>query len=105
MTLFCLIFLPDRNDENTCLNKIEARAVFSIPILKNLAERITNSSKKVYCDEAIPIRQHGSATPLFPLPDGLGDISNLLIAWIRIFLFMRYHDQRQKQSNHHVWKK
>lgn len=71
----CLIFLPDRNDENTCLNKIEARAVFSIPILKNLAERITNSSKKVYCDEAISIRQHGSATPLFPLPDGLGDIS------------------------------
>lgn len=54
---------------------IDVRGVFSSPILKRLAERIANRSRRFHCDIAIPVRQYGSGTPLFMLPDGGGDIS------------------------------
>ncbi|XP_031634798.1 uncharacterized protein LOC116348076 [Contarinia nasturtii] len=54
---------------------VDARGLFSFPILKDLAERITNSPNKLYCDEAIPVRHRGDQIPIFFLPDGYGDIS------------------------------
>lgn len=54
---------------------ITTRGVFSFPILKNLAEQITKRDNRMYCDVAIPVRQYGNETPLFMLPDGVGDIS------------------------------
>ncbi|XP_055302605.1 uncharacterized protein LOC129568576 [Sitodiplosis mosellana] len=54
---------------------IDARGIFSFPILKDLSEQITNRSNRLYCDVAIPARQYGSEKPLFLLPDGYGDIS------------------------------
>ncbi|XP_031617440.1 uncharacterized protein LOC116337195 [Contarinia nasturtii] len=54
---------------------VDPRGLFSFPILKDFAERITNSSDRLYCDAAVPARQHGDQTPLFLLPDGRGDTS------------------------------
>ncbi|XP_055301532.1 uncharacterized protein LOC129568042 [Sitodiplosis mosellana] len=54
---------------------IDARGVFSFPVLKDLAEQITHHTNRFYSDAAIPVRQHGYETPLFLLPDGWGDIS------------------------------
>lgn len=46
-----------------------------MPILKHLAEKLSNDSKRQYRDiDAIPIRQHGYETPLFIFPDDHGDI-------------------------------
>ncbi|XP_031639730.1 uncharacterized protein LOC116351730, partial [Contarinia nasturtii] len=55
--------------------RVSARAVFSFPILKDLAERMTNSSDRLYSDVAIPARRYGDGTPIFFLPSGDGDIS------------------------------
>ncbi|XP_055302590.1 uncharacterized protein LOC129568563 [Sitodiplosis mosellana] len=54
---------------------IDTRDIYSFPILKDLAERITNHFKRLYSDVAIPARQFGNETPLFLLPDGDGGIS------------------------------
>ncbi|XP_031636018.1 uncharacterized protein LOC116348934 [Contarinia nasturtii] len=54
---------------------VDPRGLFSFPILKDFAERVTNSSDRLYCDAAVPARQYGDQTPLFLLPDGRGDTS------------------------------
>ncbi|XP_031632574.1 uncharacterized protein LOC116346579 [Contarinia nasturtii] len=55
---------------------VSARALFSFPILKDLAEKMTNSSDRLYSDVAIPARRYGDRTPIFLLPSGDGDISH-----------------------------
>ncbi|XP_055301721.1 dimodular nonribosomal peptide synthase-like [Sitodiplosis mosellana] len=54
---------------------IDARVVFSFPILKDLAEQISKRFNRLYCDTAIPVRQYGNEAILFVLPDCRGDIS------------------------------
>ncbi|XP_031632773.1 uncharacterized protein LOC116346715 [Contarinia nasturtii] len=54
---------------------VDVRDLFSFPILKNFANKITNSADRSYSDSAIPVRHSGDKTPLFLLPDGYGDIS------------------------------
>ncbi|XP_031640002.1 uncharacterized protein LOC116351985 [Contarinia nasturtii] len=56
--------------------RVSAQALFSFPILKDLAEKITNSSDNMYSDVAIPARRNGDQAPIFLLPSGDGDISH-----------------------------
>ncbi|XP_031631245.1 uncharacterized protein LOC116345737 [Contarinia nasturtii] len=55
---------------------VEARGLFSFPILKDLAEKTTScGSQRLYSDSAIPVRRFGCRPPIFLLPDGTGDTS------------------------------
>ncbi|XP_055297444.1 uncharacterized protein LOC129565992 [Sitodiplosis mosellana] len=54
---------------------INARGIFSFPVLKDLALEIIDVSNRLYCEFAIPVRQSGNQTPIFMLPSGDGDIA------------------------------
>ncbi|XP_055309885.1 uncharacterized protein LOC129573419 [Sitodiplosis mosellana] len=70
-----LLVMQFVNKAKLCNIHIDARGVFSFPILKDLSQQITHRSNRLYCDDAIPVRQYGNGAPLFLLPDGWGDIS------------------------------
>lgn len=54
---------------------IDARGIYSFPILMRLAEQITDRFNGFCCsDAAIPARRYGSEPPLFVCADGEGDI-------------------------------
>ncbi|XP_055301538.1 plipastatin synthase subunit E-like [Sitodiplosis mosellana] len=70
-----LLVMQFVNKAKLCNINIEARGVFSFPVLKDLAKQISHHSNRMYCDVAIPVRQYGNETPLFLLPEGEGGIS------------------------------
>ncbi|XP_031624485.1 uncharacterized protein LOC116341514 [Contarinia nasturtii] len=55
--------------------RVSARALFTFPIFKDLAEKMTNSSENLCSDVAIPARRYGDRPPIFLVPSGDGDIS------------------------------